>query len=1095
MRDEQARRRIRESTGRSVLVEAAAGTGKTALVIDRILHGVRTGALRLNRTAAITFTEKAAAELEERLREALVQSLHDPALPPQQRRHLEAALPDLDVAHIGTIHSFCARILRQKPAESGIDPDFAVLEAPSAALLEQECWRDWLGAQAAGSAGELVEALRAGLTDRQLLAVASALVAVPEVVEAGFELPAPSGTTDALAELAQASRQVDAAFADLMRGRGSRDSRAFRVLARRAARAADPASVRRAAYGAARIDPEAVLRSFGKSAAQARPAVERFSQLSRRLGADLAARVLLWLRGFLGHYQDAKRARSALDFQDLLVVCARLLRRRGDVRRSLQDRFTGLFVDEFQDTDPLQAEVVAYLCEDPTGPVADRLAHVRLADGRLTAVGDPKQSIYRFRRADVQTYERVKQLLGADAVVQIHSTFRSTPPLVSWLNRFFGRAFEPTAEDGVYQAAHVALSAVREDPGAGRPAVAAVCPGPRVPRDGWRAPDARRWEARHLARMIGDLVAGGLSLLPASTPLSYRSFAMLFRALTDVDIYQQALDEAGVPCRATGGRHFYRRAQTQETLALLSAVDDPLNEAAVVGSLRSTYFGLSDEDLMRHVESGGTWDYLRPAAADGPVTDAMALLAQWHLRRNRTDPHLLLSEVFDVTKAPQAYALKPAGPQREAALDQLLRRVRSLGRSTRSFSALVRHLRSISDAELPEEEPGPLEADGDFVELLSMHRAKGLEFPVVVLADLYRRSAGVRDVGPLLLDRSSARAQVSLARGLCTDGFPALQAREHANALAEERRLLYVACTRARDLLVLPVHWGTERSVAGLGALLDGSGCLAPADAVPFGQDADGVHYVDTRDWSFPGTQAVNGGPPDREADAAARRLLAARSAWAERNSAIAARLSQGEDFVLPSELGRHGPPGARVPADTSQAMLLGTVFHNTMARASLGGDGDGGRELERIAQLEAALIGADMDTAAAAAALALSAVACPAFRELLQSADAFRQEVPFCVPVSAIVPGTARDALVEGSIDLFIECPDRTVVLDYKTDAAVRPDAYWPQLALYGMAARACGRARGRVELALFFVRHGRILCEPLASDLVAQVAGLAEP
>ncbi|MGD2175127.1 MAG: UvrD-helicase domain-containing protein, partial [Candidatus Brocadiaceae bacterium] len=809
MRDSEARSRIEEGTDRSILVEAAAGTGKTTLIIERVLRGIRDGALEMPQTVAITFTEKAAGELEERLRRRLSRCVYRDDLPATEGGRLRAALDELDQAHISTIHSFCARLLRERPAEAGVDPDFTVLEQAPAALLREEAWREWMEIQVAEAPWAFVEALRAGVRARQLQELAYALADAPEILEIPrFELPRPEGDLDetvrAVREAAPpAAQTVD----ELIKGSGNRDSRALRDAAQAIAESPpeEKSALRRVAYAAAGADLENALKSFRGDREAARPALERFSGAARRLGSHLAARVFQWTAGFVEHYRQLKRSRSVLDFQDLLLVAARVLRNNPEVRRYFQRRFRAFFVDEFQDTDPLQAELIGYLCEARSGSPADRLEDVCLEEGVLMAVGDPKQSIYRFRRADVQMYEQFKRLFGPERIERIYCNFRSVSPLLDWFNRLFEALFSAPEDEKVYQAEHVPLARGLAEQQRGGPGVVAVCPAADLSTEGWNAARARAWEAHHLARLVREAVEGESELPVAEPPLSYGSFAFLFRALTDVDIYEEALDARGIPYRVVGGKHFYRRSQTEETLCLLRAIDDPLDEPAIVGALRSSYFGVSDEELLRHRAGGGPWNYLRSGETEGPVGEALALMARWHHLRNRLPPPVLLGQVFDETRAQHAYMLKPAGEQRAAALEQLRRRLRSLGQSARTFGAVVRHLSSIEEADLPEEESSSVEPGDDFVQLLSMHKAKGLEFSVVVLPDLGRSFPHRGRVGRLLFDRHDGRVGLRLDGGIETPAYGDLQAEEHGNQMAELRRLFYVACTRAQQLLVLPL--------------------------------------------------------------------------------------------------------------------------------------------------------------------------------------------------------------------------------------------------------------------------------------------------
>ncbi len=1105
--DRETRQEIIAATGRSMLVEAAAGTGKTTLIVERILRGVRDGTLRLPTTVAITFTEKAAGELESRIRARLSAELQAAETPQAERARLRAAVEELDRANIGTIHAFCARLLREKAAEAGVDPEFGVLEETQARLLRERCWREWMEGQVAACPEPLVEALRAGVGVERLKQAALALAQAPQLLEQErYRVPLPDQESGKLiAAFREHGRRAGRVLDAHLGARRNDHSRALRRVSGElaASEADDLPRLRLLACEAAAVDPEQAARSIARDARdEAGAAFGPMVEAARGVAAYLARDLFAWAGGYVAAYAREKASRSVLDFQDLLLLAARLLRDRPATRRYFGRRFGAFFVDEFQDTDPLQAEIIAYLCEAPAEAPAARMGGVRLQDGKLFAVGDPQQSIYRFRGADVQVYDEFTELFGPPAlpderVRRIRCNFRSRPELIGWLNRLFARLFEPPRREGVYQAEHVPLEPPIGAPPAGGPTVMALCPPPKLETEGWKIGEARRFEAHFIARAIREALAGRLPAGPE--PLTYRSFALLLRALTDVTTYEDALERYDIPYRVVGGKHFYQREQVAETLTLLRAVDDPLDEAAVVGALRSTFFGFSDEELFRYRQDGGAWNYLRATERPGPVGQAMALLERWHRRRNRVPAAVLLHEIFDRTKAPEAFLLKPAGEQRVANLEKLAGQLRALGAAAGNFGAVVRHLGAIREAELPEEESSAMEPGEQYVRIMSMHKAKGLQFEAVVLADLARQFAGEHQVGPVVHERRAGLVGLRVDGGISSEGFERLQEREFANQRAEERRLLYVACTRARRLLVLPLHWHEQRRDC-FQNLLDGTGLIAGAGQEPPGEERDGVHYPDTGAWAG----AVRVAPePHAAAEAteeAAGELLARRERWLAEHARLAARASAGERFVLPSAMEAEPAPRhlAAEGAPEHGGRQFGSLFHEVIAGLPVDAPPD--EELARgLARLAADAFGLDEEAAREAAGLAATALAAPEFRALVDGADELLREASFAVPLArlCVCPDDAG-GLLEGSIDLLVRRGEATVVLDYKTDrfeaagGAAVEERYWPQLALYGLAARACGLAGRELELALYFVRAGRISRRPLDEGLLADVGEL---
>ena len=379
----------------------------------------------------------------------------------------------------------------------------------------------------------------------------------------------------------------------------------------------------------------------------------------------------------------------------------------------------------------------------------------------------------------------------------------------------------------------------------------------------------------------------------------------------------------------------------------------------------------------------------------------------------------------------------------------------------------------------PEEESSLVEPGDDFVLLMSIHKAKGLEFDAVCLPDLSRECRD--DVGPLLTDRLSRRVELSVGTGIRSGGYEELAELERENVLAEQKRLLYVAATRARRLLVLPLYWPkTDRDC--MLKLLADTGHFAQPHHVPFGEERGGVFYWDTR---MPKEHVVSLERRDERAaeQVSVAELTVRRRQWEEQHDQIVLRASSGPPIILPSELVGGTALPAEWPSEEGAGREFGSLFHNVMRRMPLKAAAAGDEELEALvsglAAMEAAAAGLEDEAAQRAARLAVGLMENQEFHELVRGAEVVLQEAPFAVPLSKLPFFDAEvDGLLEGRIDLLLMGRDRTVVLDYKTDrvdekrASEVASRYWPQLALYVLALQACGWLRARSELVLCFVR-----------------------
>jgi ATP-dependent helicase/nuclease subunit A len=1011
--DAGERRRAVEDLDTTLLVEAAAGSGKTTLLLARIVALVRAGRARLREIAAITFTEKAAAELRIRLRAALEQA------------QLDEALRDLEAARIGTIHSFAAGLLRERPVEAGVDPAFTVADPLAAALARDAAWERFvetsLSDPAPSPGTEAVRrAVELGIPLAGLRALAFALADERDTLYLLDRPDAPGSAAPPPAELDQAARARIASL-EVGAARHARDpeDKAAAAIAALGAWARQTAGLPEAERVQALVENAPIPDKPEKLGAQTkwRPA-ERLLAARHELGElrdavgaaraaarhDLAAALAGWARGFADAYQVQKARAGQLDFHDLLLRARDLIRDRTDVRAYFQRRIRYLLVDEFQDTDPLQLEMILDLTAGAP-------------PGSLFIVGDPKQSIYRFRRADIETYQAARAVLATrGAVLAIRANFRSTAALLDATNRVFDGAMVPPP-DGAYQPDYVPLEP-GPDTVAGRPPVLLRPPdGLPPPRS---VDEARAQEAGLVAAYLRREVTAGA--------FKHGDVVLLFRAMTGVTAYEDAFRAAGIPFRTVGGRHYYDRSEVGWAIAALVAIEDPHDPVALVGALRSPFFGIPDPALAALRKAGGELCYLRPLppGAEPGLAAAWALLAELHRERNALTPPAVVERLYTRTQVLATYALDLQGEARVANLLKVLDTARALeGTGSLTFRALVRWLRDRGAARYEEEESVVADEGDDAVRLMTIHKAKGLEFPVVVLPGLDQAPAF--RPGPLLVDRRAGELALRVGtvrragreEPLETREWDTLAEREERRAAAETLRLLYVALTRAAHTLVLPLTPGGAAGsfLAQLGPLLDGATEMLDPEPEPPSP--------------APGGPAAPGAPaPERRAE------------WLARRTALLAGAAQTRPVLHPAA----GLPGAGAqPAARPTARRIGALVHAALAAIDL----DRPDTAPAVVAALAARQGVPVALAERAARLVARALRAPVLARARQAPWVARE-----VPVSAEVEGV----LVEGRVDLLFEDLGGLVAVEIKTDAD--PDAGEEQARLY---AAALGRALGR--------------------------------
>ena len=713
--DQDVRERFVQELDTSFFLEAGAGSGKTSVIVGRVVNLVRNGR-SLSEIVAITFTEKAAGELRERIRaELAIAGLRD-------------ALRDVDAAQIQTIHAFASDILRSRAIDAGLDPDFRVLDQLQADLRFAQSWRTWLWS---GSAPQqpLQRILDLGLELRDLQFAA-------EQMSRNRDLRGPGPVEEPDEEIAIDQRERDGALAGLSEA----------------------------------------------------------------------------LRDFIEQDAAQRRAAGVLTYDDLLLEARDLLVRSGEARRDLRDRYRAILIDEFQDTDPLQAQIALLLASEPD---TDDWTQARPGAGRLVLAGDPKQSIYRFRRADIDIYEQVRDIFLAApetcASVSLSVNFRARPQLVEWQNRVLSGVLKPNADYPRAQARWESTSADRTERGQ----AVAVIPSNKTFD---RAVEARTAEARLVANLITHMheAASALGQLPEGERRrapQYRDIAMLVRTRTAADLYTAALDRAGIPYHFDSGQGFYQQPEIRAVAHLLQALDDPTDQAAAVAVLKSPLAAASDEELLQLRHAFGDAPLLLeheqlPDDYEGRLREPIAELCD--LRGDLTG--FSLPELIDhVIRASgllfaQAVGVRSATMrQRQANLRMLVQRAAHFAdNNDDSLRPFVRWLSQRGVRSLPESESPTTEADDDAVRILTIHQAKGLEFPIVIVPKLQDQPAFGRD---LIVDRVNERLEFKLGDDRTpfrTPGYAAAQLRDRAYTDAEARRMLYVAGTRARDWLILP---------------------------------------------------------------------------------------------------------------------------------------------------------------------------------------------------------------------------------------------------------------------------------------------------
>src|SRR5487761_2630766 len=1101
--DDAARARIRASLDESLIVEASAGTGKTTELVRRIVAVLAGGKATIDKIAAVTFTNKAAGELKLRLRAELDKERHAAPL-------LEDALQRLEEASIGTIHSFCAQILRERPVEARVDPAFEELNEAQSQRLYQRSFRAWLEKGLDASSPGLRRAFAR-------LAWRDSWDETPPIEQLQFagkklvewrDYPAswarePFARDEEIATLTRMARELAAMSA---RPRRINDN-LYRGLApaRHFAGWIDKAE----AAGARDFDAlEALLLKLGrdlrhdlkKGSGEYGGGVARedlvlrrdellrwIEEFRRRADADLAAELREEMRALVDEHTERKRRAGRLDFTDLLIAVRDLVRDNAEVRHYLQDRFTHLFVDEFQDTDPLQAEILLLISADSRHETDWNKAAP--SPGKLFLVGDPKQSIYKFRRADLVLYRRIRDALTGRGVgfVRLTKSYRSVRNIQQFVNAAFET--EMTGDTASGQADWAPLEEHRPDP-EGRPSVV-VLPVPR--------PYKSRLSKEAVNLCLPDTIAAFIAWLVKDSGWGFRArdVAVLFRRRTQgqTDLtreYARALEARDLPHLLAGSKSFHRREEVETLRAGLAAIEWPADELSVFATLKGSLFAIRDEVLLRYRHEHGRLKPLftspdKPAGEDFvPVEEALLLLGELHRARNRRPFAATVNALLEATRAHAGFVLRPGGNQILATVARLADLARSYEISGGiSFRGFVDELAAQAEKEDAAEAP-VLEEDSDGVRLLTVHGAKGLEFPVVILADI---TANVAARDPDLYVDSKLRLCATRLLRCAPRELVDHEAEESAREQAEGVRVAYVAATRAKDLLVVPAvgdapfpdggwlsplhraiypsnsDWRKSQPAPGCPAFGPESVLQRPLEYDREGEisvrpgrllrPGHGDHEVV---WWDPSKLALNveGGLGFHQAtilsdDGGAS--LAAYRAWAADRARIIETASIPKREVFIASQAADAPPGKPFLVETAAVAKIvrtvsgrrfGTLVHSVMRDAPLDA---GAAALGKFADGNARVLGASSEERQAAAEAVAAALKHPLL-DRARAAERCHREYPL---VLALEGGR----VLEGIIDLaFVENGEWQIV-DFKTDADAtdRRAQYERQLQWYAFA------------------------------------------
>ncbi|OQW36920.1 MAG: hypothetical protein A4C66_12440 [Nitrospira sp. HN-bin3] len=1085
--DRAAREAAETTFDRNVVVIAGAGTGKTTLLVNRLVHLVmkEPRPVPITQVVALTFTNKAAMEMKVRLRERLTW-LADPgtdgtrlqdggavsAQDLQERYGItrdeivvraRAALVDIEKSQIGTLHSFAAHLLRLHPLESGVDPDFQEDDGLRFEEYFTQAWDVWIDQELSRQGGnhEQWRRLFGVTTLEEIRALAYALCSELVDLEAiRSQLARDSVNPSITRWVGERADKVHALLKSYDRPKRRKIEEMLGACLSLLTQVANegPCALQRLDVSTRdwlSKDIGSKVKDWDETEFQE---AKRLIETSRAL-LDVDHSVFGDLLKLLGPLVESIRAafvdKGWLSFDGLLARARGLLHGHPGVREGIKREYRAVLVDEFQDTDPIQYEIILAVSEE-LGCHETAWQDMRLDPGKLFIVGDPKQSIYAFRRADIEAFDRVvdKITQGGGVIQTLTTNFRSAAAVLSPINDIFDRLF---VHHPLVQPANVRLEVrPQRRPSTMEGGVQLLVTTPADAHEPFDADLAVRAEGEVLARWLTDEILSRPHTAPGHV-------ALLFRKLTQADAYLDALRRHNIPYVIEGEKHFYRRQEVIDLVNVLRVLDHPHDHIALTGLLRSPLGGLTDREVFEFHEASQLeyrlWTSLD--SFDHPRAAAIRRFYEQLAWLHRAVPSVPLADaiqlIFDRLPLLEAAAASLHGEQAVANLLKVKQTAASLSeRATMTLSAFIELMVTRLD-EQPDEAESPLaEESSDAVQILTIHKAKGLEFPIVVLPGMHQGAGRDRTVPHVAHDWSSGIYGLSLG-STRTIGAVLAQAKFAVREEAERRRVFYVGMTRAKELLVLSggkvARSVGETTFQWLQQIGDGQVGEVATQQLSVGASTlpHRVVHAPERTWQRRVHAPEN---PSISIDGPSIAGL-----WEQRKE----RWNVAETtewHVTPTALIRQESPRKPLPAQNGQSRdlgrLTGIAAHRVLERWNFSSPPSGliaqiGPVLEQVLRSEEqSLLPAVTDSLCELFATFSDS---PLY-DRLRSSQIVGREVPFTMP-------WGERQVMEGVMDLLYRLDGELWIADYKTDvvssdqAVVRAEQYRTQGEVYKAAVR----------------------------------------
>lgn len=809
LKDQGNRDLLITALDKNIFVEAGAGSGKTTAMVSRIVEVISQGESTIEKIVAITFTNEGAASLRSKIQKNLEEKNKDSKTSKKVKNNLIDAISNLSLARIGTIHSFCGDLLRERPIESGLDPDYEISTEGDPNSTLQAIWNKFILLHSQDENDPIGSFLISETIDLdRLYEMVAAGIKYPEIdiISSNTDKPSKEQTTGAFEQLIPLIQDMNGlknriaydgtVKTEINRGKYVDDlveqSRLYRhqqldtldffvnhkPLTSTPAWKCDPKK---------KDKDQTPLKELDDKICQI------CNEIKTRYNLYVHHIIVGIIEEFKKFYFGEKKKMSSLGFDDLLFFTRELLRQNEETREYFKAKFERLFVDEVQDNDPLQTEILFFLAEE-SGSFASEWDKVKLKPGKLFMVGDPKQSIYRFRRADIEVYEKSKQIINEQdgLLLDLTTNFRSVPAVIDFVNLHFSKSFEKL-RDTIKQGFHPNYTSLEVNP------EKVYSDKPTIYVNLTSATDGIDSEALKTAAFIREQVE--------KNGYAYSDIMILFRKYANMQSYALAFESAEIPSIEIGEKQYFTIVEVRALVSALQALDDPTDTISLYSTLRSPIFGFSDRELFDFSKDAGGITLFH-GSENEEYTPGRALyeLNKLFQRKKELRPSGVVKAILDFSGVLNVLLASNYGQQRAAKIIRLIEMLHEYEEDTSlTFSGIVRALIELTESEntrLGAIHISPAAADS--VKMMTIHKAKGLESKVVVLADAF--SINNYKSAKQYLTRVDDKIEMIIPYN--KTGFGNLDsndviAEDKLKSESEEERLRYVAATRASDVLMI----------------------------------------------------------------------------------------------------------------------------------------------------------------------------------------------------------------------------------------------------------------------------------------------------